>query len=91
MPNSVEAERNLLCCIMRDADMQSELMANLSPVDFYQSNHAEIYSAMQKIEAQSLTVDFASVTDYLRRNGILTVHRQSDRGQRHGLRVYDHV
>jgi len=71
MPNSVEAERNLLCCIMRDADMQSELMANLSPVDFYQSNHAEIYSAMQKIEAQSLTVDFASVTDYLRRNGKL--------------------
>ncbi len=71
MPNSVEAERNLLCCIMRDVESQSDLMANLYPVDFYQSNHAEIYAAMQKIEVQNQTVDFASVADFLRRNGKL--------------------
>ena len=71
MPNSVEAEKNLLCCIMRDADMQLELISALNPNDFYQSNHAEIFAAMQKISAQNLTVNFASVADHLRRNGKL--------------------
>ena len=71
MPNSVEAERNVLCCIMRDVDAQLDLIAQLNPIDFYQSSHAEIFHAMEKISAQSLTVNFASVADHLRRNGKL--------------------
>ena len=71
MPNSVEAERNLLCCIMRDAEMQLELISALAPIDFYQTNHAEIFSAMEKLSAQNVTVNFASLADFLRRNGKL--------------------
>ena len=71
MPNSVEAERNLLCCIMRDVEMQLELISALAPIDFYQSSHAEIFSAMEKISAQNVTVNLASLADFLRRNGKL--------------------
>ncbi len=72
LPNSVEAEQNLLCCIMRNTDMQLEIISQLQEVDFYQVNHREIFAAMSKISSQNRTVNFTSVVDYLRRNGKLT-------------------
>ena len=77
MPNSVEAERSILCCILRDETYQAEMIAALKPEDFYQTNHAVIFDAMQKInaethrsgdESKANTVNIASVIDYLRRN-----------------------
>ena len=36
MPNSVEAEQNVLCCILRSPEMQLEIIAQLKAADFYQ-------------------------------------------------------
>lgn len=80
MPNSVEAEQSVLCCILRDAAFQSEIIAALQTEDFYQSNHAVIFEAMKEInlvthrigeESVANTVNLASVIDCLRRNGKL--------------------
>ncbi len=80
MPNSVEAEQNVLCCILRSVDMQLEIIAQLKADDFYQPNHQIIFSAMNAISSQSHkidgenaanTVNFATVVDYLRRIGKL--------------------
>lgn len=81
LPNSVEAEQNVLCCIMRNQDIQLEIIAQLDESDFYQQNHAIIFAAMQQISVQSHkvgdadqidTVNFATVIDCLRRNGKLS-------------------
>ena len=81
MPNSVEAEQSILCCILRDDVFQADIIAALNEEDFYQSNHATIFAAMKEINAQthrsgeedkSNTVNITSVIDYLRRNDKLT-------------------
>ena len=81
MPNSVEAEQNVLCCILRSPEMQLEIIAQLKAVDFYQPNHQIIFQAMKDISNQSHktsgeglsvnTVNLASVVDHLRRIGKL--------------------
>ena len=81
MPNSVEAEQSILCCILRDEVYQSEIIAALKPDDFYQNNHSVIFDAMVQINAEthrsgdeqrSNTVNIASVIDHLRRSGKLS-------------------
>ncbi len=76
MPNSVEAEQNVLCCILRSAELQLEIIAQLNADDFYQPNHQIIFEAMKSISNQSHksgeassanTVNFATVVDHLRR------------------------
>ena len=80
MPNSVEAEQSVLCCILRDEAYQAEIIAALKPEDFYQNNHSVIFDAMRAINAETHrsgdeqranTVNIASVIDHLRRNGQL--------------------
>ena len=77
LPNSVEAEQNVLCCIMRNPDLQLEIIAQLSADDFYQQNHATIFDAMEAISRGQTgnsvadTVNFTTVVDYLRRHGTL--------------------
>ncbi len=77
MPNSVEAEQSVLCCIMRDEVFQADIIAALTEEDFYQRNHAVIFSAMKQInaatyrageESRSATVNIASLIDNLRRS-----------------------
>lgn len=81
LPNSVEAEQNVLCCILRDEAMQLDIIAKLEPDDFYQPNHSTIFFAMKDISAKSHkvdgesranTVNVATVVDALRRNGKLS-------------------
>ena len=80
MPNSVEAEQSILCCILRDEVFQADIIAALKAEDFYQNNHAVIFDAMKEInsathrtgeESRSNTVNIASLVDHLRRNGKL--------------------
>lgn len=80
MPNSVEAEQNILFCIMRNQNMQLEILSKLNEDDFYQQSHATIFSAMKEISRRSHkvgednmsnTVDLTTVVDCLRRNGKL--------------------
>ncbi len=80
MPNSVEAEQNILFCILRNQAIQLEILSKLVADDFYQPNHVTIYEAMKEIAARSHkvgednmanTINFVSVVDCLRRNGKL--------------------
>lgn len=80
MPNSVEAEQNVLCCILRSPEMQLEIIAQLQAQDFYQPNHQIIFQAMKDISNQTHSVgdgssvntaNLATVMDYLRRVGKL--------------------
>ncbi len=80
LPNSVEAEQNILYCILRNQAMQLEILSRLTADDFYQTNHAVIFDAMKDISRRSHkvgddnmsnTVNFASLVDALRRNGKL--------------------
>lgn len=80
MPNSVEAEQNILFCIMRNQAMQLEILSKLTEDDFYQQSHAIIFAAMKEISRRSHkvgddnmsnTVNFTTVVDCLRRNGKL--------------------
>ena len=80
MPNSVEAEQSVLCCILRDEAFQGDIIAKLNEDDFYQRNHAVIFRAMRDINATTHrvgdetvpnAVNIASVIDYLRRSGEL--------------------
>ena len=77
LPNSVEAEKNLLCCIMRNTAMQMEIVESLEPSDFYQPNHAIIFQAMKSIskgrhkqgdEYVQDTINFTTLVDSLRRS-----------------------
>lgn len=80
MPNSVEAEQNILFCIMRNQGMQLEILSKLNEDDFYQQSHATIFAAMKEISRRSYkvgddnmsnSVNFTTVVDCLRRNGKL--------------------
>ena len=80
LPNSVEAEQNILYCILRNQGVQLEILSKLTADDFYQTNHAIIFEAMREIagsayigdKAKTLSsINFATVVDCLRRNGKL--------------------
>ncbi len=80
MPNSVEAEQNVLCCVMRNVEIQLEILGELSADDFYQPNHATIFDTMKEVARGSHVVDdqlvantvnFTTVVDALRRGGNL--------------------
>ena len=81
MPNSVEAEQSVLCCILRDEAYQAEIIAQLHEDDFYQNNHKLIFAAMQEIastthksgdENKVDSVNITSLIDALRRKGQLS-------------------
>ena len=80
LPNSVEAEQDILFCILRNQAIQLEILSKLDAEDFYQTNHAIIFDAMQEIagstnisgkEESLSSINFATVVDCLRRNGKL--------------------
>ena len=81
IPNSVEAEQSILCCILRDETYQAEIIAQLNADDFYQNNHRLIFAAMKEIsetthkvgeEQRVDSVNITSLIDALRRKGQLS-------------------
>ena len=81
MPNSVEAEQSILCCILRDETYQADIIAQLHEDDFYQNNHRIIFQAMQEISSTTHksgeenkvdSVNITSLIDALRRKGQLS-------------------
>lgn len=81
VPNSIEAEQSVLCCILTNPSVQLDIISALRPSDFYQTNHAIIFEAMERISAQTFTdsagnmvpcvVNWATLVDKLRRDGKL--------------------
>ena len=81
LPNSVEAEMSVLCCILRDETYQMDIIAQLKEDDFYQHTHKIIFRAMQEISSATHksgvenkvdSVNMTSLIDTLRRNGQLS-------------------
>jgi replicative DNA helicase len=70
-PNSVEAEKILLSCCIRDTEKFEESMSILDVDDFYYENHKVIYSALKKILNDNKPIDELSLVEELKsRNAI---------------------
>lgn len=65
LPNSLESEVAVLGSVLIDQEAQTEILTSLSADDFYSSTHRDIFSAMQKIFAKSIPVDFVTLTSEL--------------------------
>ena len=81
LPNSVEAEMSILCCILRDEVYQMDIIAQLQEDDFYQHSHKIVFKAMKEISSATHksgeenkvdSVNMTSVIDALRRKGQLS-------------------
>ena len=71
MPHNIDAEAALLGCILIDAEVQADLMGELTEEDFYQDSHREILIAMKKIYASRKVIDTVTLTDRLDNDGTL--------------------
>ncbi len=66
-PQAVEAEQSVLGSILIDADAILKVGDFLRPVDFYRSQHADIYEAMLALHGQREPIDLVTLGDELRR------------------------
>ncbi len=65
LPNSLEAEQALLGCVLLDNEIQRDILAELSPDDFYSEAHRKIFASMQTVFMKSIPVDFVTLTNQL--------------------------
>ena len=70
-PQSIEAEKSLLGCLMLDKNAILKVVDFLEPRDFYKDIHQEIYQAMQKLFERKEPVDLLSVSTGLKEKGEL--------------------
>jgi replicative DNA helicase len=70
-PQSIEAERSLLGCLMLDKNAILKVVDFLEPKDFYKKTHQEIYSAMVDIFEKGEPIDLLSVSTRLKEKGLL--------------------
>lgn len=61
LPADVEAERILLGCIILGHAQAGEILQTLSPQDFSDHRHQVIFTAMQKLWAQSSPIEYPSL------------------------------
>lgn len=67
MPQSLEAEREVLSSILLDPNCIEEVIStSLDASDFYLSKYGLVYSAMREVYAAEGTVDEVMLTQYLR-------------------------
>ena len=70
LPYSIEAEQAVLGAILIDPKCLNEVAVGLSPEYFYLPQHKEIYSAIATMFELSQTVDFVSLLERLKRDGV---------------------
>ncbi len=70
-PSSAEAERSVLGAMLQDANAVLKAVEVLTPEDFYQPEHREIFSAMVEMARQQKPVDLVTVDAELTRRGTL--------------------
>jgi len=70
-PQSIEAEKSLLGCLMLDKDAIFKVCDFLKPEDFYKRNHQEIYLTMVELFGRGEPIDFLSVSNRLREKNLL--------------------
>jgi len=70
-PQSIEAEKSILGCLMLDKNAIYKVADFLTPRDFYKKNHQEIYTVMLEIFGKGEPIDLLSVSTRLKEKGIL--------------------
>lgn len=70
-PQSIEAEKSILGCLMLDKNTIIKVVDFLLPKDFYKKNHQEIYTAMLEIFERGDPIDLLSVSTRLKEKGML--------------------
>ena len=70
LPYSVEAEQAVLGAILVDPKCLSDVAVQMKPDYFYLPQHKEIYSVMSSMYELSLTIDFVSLLEKLKKDGV---------------------
>lgn len=70
-PNSVEAERSVLGAMLQDASAVMQAAETLSPDDFYQPAHRELFDCMLGLFRAQSPIDLVTVDSELSRRGTL--------------------
>lgn len=70
-PQAIELEEAVLGAILLEKDALNTVMADLKKEVFYKDAHQMIYEAILDLFAQSLPVDLLTVTNQLRKDGML--------------------
>lgn len=65
-PQSIEAEKSLLGCIMIDKNALIKVVDFVNPEDFYQGAHQEIYSVCRELFEKGDSIDLLSVANRLK-------------------------
>ncbi len=70
-PAQLEAEESLLGAMLLSRDAIASAMEICKPEDFYKSSHGHIFSAITSLFSQGEPADWVTVTEELRRRGLL--------------------
>lgn len=70
-PQNIEAEQSVLGAIIFDNEALPKALEILSPEDFYRDSHKRLYSSMIELFERNEPIDIVTLTDHLRKNGIL--------------------
>lgn len=70
-PNSPEAERSVLGCLMLDKDAILQVADLLGPTDFYHNHHRYVFESISELFAKSQPVDLVTVATKLQSQGRL--------------------
>ena len=70
-PQSIEAEKSLLGCLMLDKDAIFKVYDFIRPEDFYKKNNQEIYTVMVELFEKGEPIDFLSVSNRLKEKNLL--------------------
>lgn len=70
---SIEAEQSVLGALLMDNRALASVEDSIAPTDFYESRHAEIYSAIRSLISSGRAADVVTVFDYLRDHGYNTI------------------
>ncbi|MDD5144720.1 MAG: replicative DNA helicase [Candidatus Pacebacteria bacterium] len=65
-PQSIEAEKSLLGCIMLDKNSLIKVVDFIAPEDFYRNTHKEIYFACRELFERNDPIDLLSVANRLK-------------------------
>lgn len=71
MPNNTEAEASLLGSLLIDSDAIVKVSDILSPEDFYDEKHKEIFSAAMDLYGKRSSIDVLTLTNNLKEKGLL--------------------
>ncbi len=70
LPYSVEAEQSLLGAVLIDPKCLNEIAVQMKTDYFYLPQHKEIYAAMSSMYELSQTIDFVTLLEKLKKNGV---------------------